>query len=300
MKTLGKSISTQIGRAGSLPIPPCPQERREACTSIFGERTPQVVSDTVQTPQSGGSCEVDRPWVFPGLLDVEINPTLSSPIDKQSPSQTVVGGSELPNTRDMGRNPPNAVSAGYLDAGKALSPTSSLSPPRHTRPLYHSIELPELYDEEPVFQPQEVMLSPAGPPVLAVYPSPTVGKDRLSPWANEAPVLELHLQTNALGLYTDTPHLHDVVLRALFDPSFALHTLDLSIARYLWDHTASFDLRRVSILFLESGTTVNVEPSMRNKGTVRVGDVLRALQTVSAGSDARNGTTASVIVKGYY
>ena len=250
------------------------------------------LSTALQTQHLG---EIDGPLLFAGPLDVAMNPTITSPtLDPQSPRQTVMHSAELPNTAQIGRNFNTAGSDRFPDD----EVMSSTIPPCHTRPLYDSIELPELVDEEPLFQ--EILLSRARSPAPAPSPLPRVGMDRLSPQVEGRAVVEFPLQTNALGLYTDTPYLHDTVRRALFDPSFSLHPLEPGTARHLWDPAAGPDVRGLSILFLESRTTVNVVPSKRNGGVVRVGDVLRAFKIALAGSGARNGKRAGVIVKGYY
>jgi len=256
------------------------------------------VSGALQTPKLGGNGEIDHLMPFPGPVEVAISLAISSShaADTQSPFQPVGKCSGLSNAPEMGGNFNNAVSGGFPDMS---SPMSTVTPPFHTRPLYHSIELPEFDDDEPQFGPKEITLNPAGCPILAGS-SPPPGTARLSPPANEPAVLEFALQVNALGLYTDTPHLHDMVQRALFDPSFSLHPLDPSVARQLWDPATDFDVRGLSILFIESGMTVIIGPSMTNGGVVRVGDVLRVLKTAPAGSEVKNGTRVGVTVKGYY
>ena len=288
------TIQTHAPRDCGQPLTPC--------TLISGERTQiasQDVSDTFQTPELDANGDIDRPRAIPGPLEVQMNPTLSSPAadNRSSSSQTVAHGSELFNPSEVDRNFNNREFGGFPDARVMPIPTS---PPRHTRPLYHSIELPALDDEEPQFRPEKITLSSAGSPISAIDPSASAGTTKLSPPANEPAVVEFPLQVNALGLYTDSPHLHDVVRRALFDTSFSLHRLDPSIGEQFLDPAAGFDVRRLSILFLESGTTINVEPSMRHGGVVCVGDVLRALKAASAGGDAKNGTRVGVIIKGYY
>ena len=263
---------------------------------------PKYLLYTLQSPDLGENCETDGRLAFPGTLDVAVKPAVSISLtaDTESPSQMVAQGLERRNRLQMGRNPDPPGSEVFPDAGRMSPPMSSLTPPRHTRPLHHSIKLPELDGEEPPYQPQEIMLSPTESPIPALHPSPTAGKARWSPRADKIPAFELSLQINALGLYTDTPYLHDIVRRAIFDPSFSLHIFDPSVTQHLWDAAAGFDVRGLSIIFLESGTTVYIEPSMRNGGVVRVGDVLHVLKTAPAGSYTRNGTRAGVILKGYY
>ena len=250
--------------------------------------------DTLQTPHLDGNGETDHPLA----VGVAINPTASSsrPADTQSPSHMVAHIQELQIIPQILNN---AGSEGFLDVGAMPSPMPSLTSPRHVRPLYHSIKLPGLDDDEPKFGPQEIMLSPAGSPIPALGSSPPA-RTAMSPPVDEPTVLDFPLQINALGLYTNTPCLHDIVRRALFDPSFSLQPLEPSVARQLWDPAAGSDIRALSILLLESGTTINVKPSIRNGGDVCVGDVLRALEASPAGSDARNGTRGGVTVKGYY
>ena len=265
--------------------------------SKYNQVAPQYPSDTPRTPDLIGDSEIDRRLAPSSPVDVAINPTVSPSLttNTQSPAQMVAHISELPNTPKVGGKFKNAGSEGFADTGAM----SSLTPPHHTRALYHSIELPEL-DEELRFEPQEIMPSPIGSPIPALGPSPPAETANLSSPAGEPAILESPLQTNALGLYTDTPYLHDIVRRAVFDPSFSLQLLGPNVERHLWDHAAGFDVRGLSILFIDSGTTIHVEPSMRNGGVVSVGDVLRALKTTPAGSDVRNGTKAGVIIRGYY
>jgi len=230
-----------------------------------GGVTPQGLSDTLQTTNLGGNGDTDRPLLFP----VTTNPTVRSSLaaDTHSPSQKVSPGSGLPNVPKMGGRFNNA---GFQGTGAMASPISPFTPPRHIPPLYHSIELPRLDDNEPLFQPQEIMLSPAwSNPALG--PLPPTETAKLSHPAEEPTVLDFLLQMNTLGLYTDTPYLHDIVRRAFFDPSFSLHPLDPSIAEQLWDVAAGYDMRGLSILFLASGMIINVESCMRNRGIARVG-----------------------------
>ena len=258
-------------------------------------------SNTLQTQLHGGDGKNDCPLAFPGPADVVMNtivPSLTAAT--QSPSQMLAHISKFPSPLQISENFSNTGSEGFPDVGVMPSRMPSLTPPHHTRPLYHSTELPELDDKEPLFGVQEFTLSPAGSPIPVLGPSPEEGTTRRSPPANESAVLEFPLQTNALGLYTDTPYLHDIVRRAVFDPSFSLHPLEPSVLRHLGDPAAGFDVRGLSILFLVSGTALNIYPSIRNRGFVCVGDVLRALKTAPAGSDARRGTRVGVIVKGYY
>ena len=186
-------------------------------------------------------------------------------------------------------------SGGIPDDGSGSPPMSSMDPPRHGRLLYHSIDLPDVGDEVPIFLPQDSRFS------APWYPPLTAGTWRWSPDVM-IPDPTFKTSSNALGLFTGTLHLHSLIQDALSSPSLAADPPNRRMKQHFWDSAADCSVRRLLIVLAGTEVVVDVEPSGRHGDIVRVGDVLQALKnkTAMANTDAWKKGKARVLVRGYY
>jgi len=117
---------------------------------------PQNPPDAPNAPPSGWYSDIGHFSAFPGIHPV-IHPTIPS-IEPhfQTASQT-------PYLPKRSEHHEKRGSGGIAEAGNGSPSMSSMDPPRHSRSLYHSIDLPDLGDEPPIFLPPDLG-APSGIP----------------------------------------------------------------------------------------------------------------------------------------
>ena len=286
---------------------PSSQDRRKrynppATRHIHDHRqmAPQDPSDTLDTSESGGGPEMGNLFAFPGTLHLVVDPTIPSSIGPgiQTVPQPEGYHAEVPCLpRRSGLN--EIKGTGMIpEAGSGSPRMSPMNPPRHARPLYHSIDLPNVDSEVPIFVPRD------GSPSTPRCPPVSAGARRWSP------DITIHdptskMSSNALWLFTDSLRLHSLIQQAISSPSFAgdlPDDTDPGMKRCLWNSATDYSVRRLLIAVPEAGVVVDVEPSSRDGDIVRVGDVLRAFKnkTTMTNRDAWNGTKMDMLVRGYY
>ena len=257
---------------------------------------PEDQLDTLYAPELGERYEMGHLVVLPGTVHLVMDPSIASSNDPYIPTvpQPTVYHREM---RSLPRRSGNREKRGAPNAGNLSTLMSSMNHPQHTRPLYHSIDLPDVGEDVPIFPPRDSRFG------AQWYPSQAAGTRR---WMPDAKILDPTIQTNsnALGLFTETLQLHPIIQHALSSPLAAdlQDSTDPGMQEQIWDSATDCRVRRLLIILLGTGVLMDVEPSSRDGDFVRVGDVLRALKnkTMRASRDAWNGTKAGMLVRGYY
>ena len=163
-----------------------------------------------------------------------------------------------------------------------------ISPPPHTLPLYTTIPLPIVNDDQPPPSMQRSLDSPQRLSPRVMLPSPP----QSPPWSGAPPLSSpnrVHTMPTDTVLSNSNPvYLHPILESAVLIPPRTMHEprrpLPADVNNHLSDPATNPGLGFLTIILLPSGRHVPVQPSSAGRGIITLGDVLQVLRDLNAAS----------------